>query len=287
MPPTSVTDAPNERGARLDASMSLISDLFRNPIDEGYAEAAKKHLGNDAPTEQHRWLTLVALAVVGLLLAAAGVQVRNNAGQVSNERSELQNRIEATTARNDELERTAQDLEAQIDQLQAEQLNLADAGEAQATALTQLRTHVGTTRVTGPGIVITVNDARRDSDATPDDGYDESRVTDLDLQHIVDGLWQAGAEAVSVNGQRLTALSAIRSARDVVSINYRPISPPYEISAIGDPETLATNFAEGSGGAWLQAISSLHGIRYELRNHDELMLPAASVRLRHAERTTN
>jgi uncharacterized protein YlxW (UPF0749 family) len=287
MPPSSVTDARTERRPRLDASMSLISDLFRNPIDEGYAEAANEQSANGPSTEQHRWLSLVALTVVGLLLAAAGIQVRHNAGQVSSERNELQERIETTAVRNDELERTAQDLEAQIDELQAAQLSLADVGEAQATALTQLRTQVGTTKVTGPGIVLTVNDAKRDSDATPGDGYDESRVTDLDLQHIVDGVWQAGAEAVSVNGQRLTALSAIRSARDVVSINYRPISPPYEISAIGDPETLATNFAEGSGGAWLQAISSLHGIRYELHNHDELTLPAASVTLRHAERTTH
>jgi uncharacterized protein YlxW (UPF0749 family) len=178
-------------------------------------------------------------------------------------------------------------LEAQIDRLQAEQFDLANVGEAQASELTQLRTHVGTTRVTGPGILLTVNDAKSVSDTTSPDGYDESRVSDLDLQQIVNGLWRAGAETISINGQRLTALSAIRSARDVVSVNYRPISPPYEISAIGDPRTLATKFAEGSGGDWLQTISSLHGIRYEVRNHDELTLPAASVRLRHVERENN
>jgi uncharacterized protein YlxW (UPF0749 family) len=275
----------DEPATRLDASMSLISDLFRRPLDEGYVEAASRRRDSDGSTVRGPWLSLIVLTAVGLLLAVAGLQVRHNAGESSSERSQLIKRIEATTLRNDELEGTAQNLEAEIDQLQAARLDLASTGEIQAASLTHLRTHVGTSNVVGPGIVVTVDDAKADGDPTPGDGYDESRVSDLDLQHVVNGLWEAGAEAVSVNGQRITPLSAIRSARDVISVNYRPLSPPYEISAIGDQRMLATKFGDGTGGAWLQAISSLHGIRYNVQNRDELELPAASVTLRHLEET--
>ena len=283
-----VIEQRDERGVRLDASMSLISDLFRQPLDEGYLEAAGRPRDRDgAPLQRSTWLPLLALMAVGLLLAAAGLQVRHNASQVSSERGELVKRIEATAAHNDELEHRAQELEAEIDRLQAAQLDLANIGETQAASLANLRTLVGASRVTGPGVVITVDDAKADGDPTPGDGYDESRVSDLDLQHVVNGLWEAGAEAVSVNGQRMTPLSAIRSARDVISINYRPLSTPYENSAVGDPRKLATKFGDGSGGAWLQAISSLHGIQYRVQNREDLRLPAASVTLRHVERESN
>ena len=264
---------------RPDASMSLLTDLFRNPVDEGYAEAAARRASTpqEQPPSRRRWLPLVALLLVGLLLAAAGLQVRRSADEVTAERRGLTERIDAAAARNVELETTAAALEDEISALQDAQLALDASGEAQTAELERLRTLAGTSRVVGPGVEVVVEDGPEDP--VPDSGYDESKVSDLDLQKVVNGLWQAGAEAVSVNGQRVTSLSAIRSARDVILVNYRPLEPPYTVRAIGDPRTLGARFGESSGGDWLQAIAQ-YGIRTDVRNRDELELPAATLTLR-------
>lgn len=267
---------------RPDASMSLITDLFRQPVDEGYAEAAaRRGPGSEPPAPRRWWLALVALVAVGLLLAAAGLQVRRNADEVSAERQDLTDRIDVATARNDALEVDAAALEAEITDLQTSQLELATSGAAQTAELERLRTQAGTSRVRGPGVFISVQDGT-EGDPLPDNGYDESKVADLDLQKVVNGLWQAGAEAVSVNGQRVTSLTAIRNTRDVILVNYRPLEPPYAISAIGDPRTLAARFGEGSGGEWLQYIAG-YGITYKVQNRDDLELPAATLTLRNVE----
>jgi len=66
---------------------------------------------------------------------------------------------------------------------------------------------VGTVAVKGPGLLIVVDDAANGLR----DGRD--RVLDMDLQILIDGLWQAGAEAISVNGHRPSALTATRGSR--------------------------------------------------------------------------
>jgi uncharacterized protein YlxW (UPF0749 family) len=113
-------------------------------------------------------------------------------------------------------------------------------------------------------------------------GADDGRVTDRDLQTIVNEVWAAGAEAVSVNGQRLTALSAIRSAGDAVLVDFRPLNPPYTIRAVGDPKTLRTTFVGGFGGSYLQVLHG-YGITYSVDDQNRVRLPAsAGVALRFA-----
>ncbi|WP_345714225.1 DUF881 domain-containing protein, partial [Kineococcus glutinatus] len=107
------------------------------------------------------------------------------------------------------------------------------------------------------------------------------RVVDRDLQTLVNGLWAAGAEAVSIGGQRLTALSAIRSAGAAILVGYRPLSPPYEVLVVGDPAQLQTRLAASPAGSYLQALSDNYGIGVSVRAREELVLPAAdSVDLR-------
>jgi uncharacterized protein YlxW (UPF0749 family) len=99
---------------------------------------------------------------------------------------------------------------------------------------------------------------------------------------VVNEIWAAGAEAVAVNGQRLTALSAIRSAGDAVLVDFRPLTPPYEIEAVGDPKKLRETFVGGFGGSYLQVLQG-YGITYAVEDRDRLQLAAsAGVRLRYA-----
>jgi uncharacterized protein YlxW (UPF0749 family) len=94
------------------------------------------------------------------------------------------------------------------------------------------------------------------------------------MQRVVNGLWAAGAEAVSVNGQRLTALSAIRAAGDAILVDNRPLVPPYTVLAVGG-KTLGARFQNSVDGRYLQSMHEDLGIRSSLSDEDRVTLPAA------------
>jgi uncharacterized protein YlxW (UPF0749 family) len=109
------------------------------------------------------------------------------------------------------------------------------------------------------------------------------RVRDRDLQLVVNGLWEAGAEAVSINGQRLTALSAIRAAGDAILVDNRPLVTPYTVLAIGDGGQLASAFRNGVGGRYLKLLQDDYGIRADIAAQGSVDVPAATgVTLRYA-----
>ena len=103
------------------------------------------------------------------------------------------------------------------------------------------------------------------------------RVQDGDLQLVVNALWAAGAEAISINGQRLGPTTAIRFAGEAVLVDFRPVTNPYEISAIGDPDSLSAEFLASPEVGARAVISQTFGLRFEYAEEEELSVPAASV----------
>jgi uncharacterized protein YlxW (UPF0749 family) len=107
------------------------------------------------------------------------------------------------------------------------------------------------------------------------------------MQRVVNGLWASGAEAVSINGERLTALSAIRAAGDAILVDNRPLVPPYTVLAVGDGEKLSTGFQNSPDGLYLHALEDNFGIRASISTEGDLRLPAApSVIVRTAQPST-
>src|SRR4029450_962631 len=100
------------------------------------------------------------------------------------------------------------------------------------------------------------------------------RVLDIDLQVLVNGLWEGGAEAISINGHRLSTVPAIRSAGDPITVDYRSLTRPYRVEAIGDVRTLQARFVESSAGAWWNDLAPNRRMRYEMNNGKKLELPA-------------
>jgi uncharacterized protein YlxW (UPF0749 family) len=94
---------------------------------------------------------------------------------------------------------------------------------------------------------------------------------------LADGLWSAGAEAISINGQRLTALSPIRTSGAAINVNDRPISAPYTILAIGDTSNLQASFAETTHGSAFYSLVSSLGFGFDMRNEDDVKLPASRM----------
>jgi uncharacterized protein YlxW (UPF0749 family) len=135
--------------------------------------------------------------------------------------------------------------------------------------LRSLEFAAATGAVTGSGVVVRLGDAR------PSSG-DVARVQDRDLQRAVNIAWSAGAEAIAVNGQRLGPLTAIRQAGDSILVDYRPVTSPYEISAIGDPQRLEAAYSVGSVSSGLRALASALDVGLEVRPSERLALPGTS-----------
>lgn len=129
----------------------------------------------------------------------------------------------------------------------------------------------GLTAVQGPGIVLTVSDSTAQvPDANTTAEKEMLIIHDSDLRLIVTELNAAGAEALSINGERIISTTPIRCVGPVINVNEHKMAPPYEISAIGDPKTLeaAVNMRGG-----LKDVFSAVGIEVSIRTEDKLSLP--------------
>ena len=102
--------------------------------------------------------------------------------------------------------------------------------------LAQLKMHANLTPLQGPGVIVTLDDSKLPG--KPGENQNLYLIHDDDLLKVINELKAAGAEALSVNEQRLIATSEIRCAGPTVSVNNQRSSPPYVIKAIGDPKTL-------------------------------------------------
>ncbi|PLW72859.1 DUF881 domain-containing protein [Streptomyces thermolineatus] len=281
--------APRATQTRPDASMSLLNNVMEHSLDDGYAEAAARR-GAVGRSGFPRMLRAQLVLAAGLLLAAlvvtlGAVQARVSAPAEAKERQELVERIERATSDADELQKSVNSLRTEVDS--AQNRALKETGPDREAELVELLAGAG--KVSGPGVELVVDDARGSGGG--DDGprgssgfSDSGRVRDRDLQRVVNGLWASGAEAVAINGQRLTALSAIRAAGDAILVDNRPLAPPYEVLAIGDGQRLADRFRDSAGGRHLHVLEENYGVRVSTAARAELELPAApSLNVRSAE----
>ncbi|MER6183364.1 DUF881 domain-containing protein [Streptomyces sp. NPDC001652] len=270
--------------------MSLLTSVMDHSLDDGYAEAAarKKAAGDSGmPKTLRAKLGLAGgLVLAALVVTVGAAQARVAAPVVAKEREELIDRIDRETDAADKLEDSVDELRDDVSARQRQALR-DSGGSGQADLVGILS---GATAVHGPGVKLVVNDAKEAStggDGGPREtsGFsDTGRVRDRDMQRVVNGLWESGAEAVSINGQRLTALSAIRAAGDAILVDNRPLVPPYTVLAVGDGQRLSTKFQNSADGLYLHALQENYGIRTSISTEDDLRLPAApSVIVRTAQ----
>lgn len=251
--------------------MSLLADLFAGKgLDPGYAEAAARR-GDRPPGRLGRAGVLATLVLVGMLLVMAGEQVRRSEPLAQRQRDRLIAEIRRRTAETDGLQRGLEGLRTETDQLRAAALARSAAGRAAQDWLTRAADAAAARAVSGPALVITLDDARRPDPAGPGDG----RVYDLDLQIVVNGLWRAGATAIGINGERFGATTAIRTAGKAVTVDYRPLLPPYVITALGDPDRLESAFGTSAASRALRTLAGRYGIRSAVRKVSDAALPAA------------
>ncbi|MEU0074357.1 DUF881 domain-containing protein [Streptomyces sp. NPDC006332] len=273
--------------------MSLLTNVMDHSLDEGYAEAAARKkaegTGGMPKTLRAKLGLAVGLVLAALVVTVGAAQARVAAPVVAKEREELVDRIDRETEAADKLEDKVDKLRGDVSTRQREALK--KSGESDQAELMGLLS--GATEVHGPGVKLVVDDAKEattggDGDPRETTRFsDTGRVRDRDMQRVVNGLWASGAEAVSINGQRLTALSAIRAAGDAILVDNKPLVPPYTVLAVGDGKRLSSRFQNSADGLYLHALQENFGIRTAISVEEDLRLPAApSVIVRTAQPRT-
>ncbi|MBS4728100.1 DUF881 domain-containing protein [Mycobacterium sp. SM1] len=197
--------------------------------------------------------------LAGLLLAAThgvsgGTEIRrSDAPRLVDLLHEAQSSAARLSAERDALA-------AAIDSTHGRSVNTALAAMRARSA--QLAGEAGLDPLHGPGLVVTLTDAKRDAfgrfprDASPDDLV----VHQQDIQAVLDALWRAGAEAIQMQDQRIIATSAPRCVGNTLLLNGRTYSPPYTIAAIGD----ATAMQAALAAAPLVTLYKQYAVRFGL-----------------------
>ena len=285
--------APPGRQRSLGAS--LLDQVLADTLDPAYAQAAAARAARDAAragapagprppwSRRHRGQLLVALtlALAGLLgavtyrEAAAGAQGREQA------REALRGDIAQEQDTNDELVAQLQELTREVTRTREDALARSVVGQRALERLAAAEQGAAVLPVSGPGLRITLGNAPPAADSDPVGGSDQLAeagiVQDGDLQLAVNALWAAGAEAISINGQRVGTSTAIRQAGEAILVDFRPVASPYEVLAVGEPDDLARSFLASPEANTLGEYSLDYGVVFDFARADDLDLPAGTA----------
>lgn len=253
-------------------TMPLLSRITAASMDEDYEHVAARRALEGRPepsTGPNRWTATLVVAVFGLMAMIAFAQTSREAAATEEGRQGLIRQIgiarESLAAKQATLASMREEQATLADRLE----EVSEAERAAASELVDLRAFGGYLAVEGPGVRVRLDDSP--------DGSGDGVVRDEDLATLVAGLWEAGAEAIAINGQRLSSLTGIRTVNAAIHVRTRPLRPPYVVEAIGDNATMQAAFAESSSGSAFLGLRNAFGFDFEMRNVDDLELPGRSM----------
>lgn len=245
------------------------------------------HLSAFRVTRWHVSFAIV-MAVIGLALSiqwssqqnagASGQEVRADPSAATIQRLEDQQKA---------LKSTVADLQHRIQQAQ-QGSNVGDAavaGSSQGGLQQQLdrqRMLVGLVPVKGTGVKVVLDDSTKSP--LPEDNPNNYIIHDYELRDVTNLLWSGGAEAIAINGERLTSISSIFCVGTTILVNDTRMSPPYEIAAIGDSTGLEDMINNPASLRKLKTAARLYGVQLKVSKLKELQLPAfdGALRIRYA-----
>ena len=210
----------------------------------------------------------VATLAAGLLFGTSAA-VAQHGGSVERP-TDLVSLVEQ---RSDEVERLTALVARASEEVQALGREVGDHGpgrEADALAAT-----AGTTPVAGPGLQVVLDDAGLTLETLPE-GYtvDDVVVHEQDVQAVVNALWAGGAEAMMIQDQRIVSTSAVQCVGNTLYLQGRVYSPPYTITAVGDVASMQQALLGDPVVTNYRAWAEILGLGYEVRELDEVELPA-------------
>ncbi|MGW0812566.1 DUF881 domain-containing protein [Streptomyces viridiviolaceus] len=224
-----------------------------------------------------RVLTAAVFALAGLIFftsfdTAKGTNIRTDTSLLK-----LSDLIQERSRKNGEMEESNGALRGDI-----ESLAESDDGSTKAEddKLAALEEKAGTQRLTGEAISVTLDDAPPDATAKlpgyPEPQPDYLVIHQQDLQAVVNALWQGGAEGIKVMDQRLISTSAVRCVGNTLILQGRVYSPPYKITAVGDPKRLKQALAESPTIQNYMVYVNVYGLGWKVEDDGRVTLPGYS-----------
>lgn len=253
-------------------SMGLLAMLNSEIETDEYTNPDQKPVGKKDP----KWWIAVVLSFSGLLFGIAIANTQRQEPILEKNREDLR----ITISKNiDNLNQTSENLSSinnEIAQIQSNTPGLDFHGVSQNSE-SDLQILSGLSSVKGEGIKIEISDAAK-TDSLDSTDIELARVYDSDIQLLVNALWASGAESIAINNARLTSTSAIRSAGDAILVNYRPLLPPFVISAIGDKE-LRNRLIKHPDYIDLEFVVKTYGLGFSVSENMDIEMIATGVAL--------
>lgn len=224
-----------------------------------------------------RVLTAAVFALAGLIFftsfnTAKGTNIRTDASLLK-----LSDLIHERSLKNGGLDESNAALREDVETL-AER----DDGSTKAEdeKLAGLEKSAGTQKLTGEALTVTLNDAPPDATAKlpgyPEPQPDYLVIHQQDLQAVVNALWEGGAKGIKVMDQRLISTSAVRCVGNTLILQGRVYSPPYKITAIGEPEKLQKALAESPAIQNYMVYVNVYGLGWKVTEDGTVTLPGYS-----------
>ncbi|MGW3956646.1 DUF881 domain-containing protein [Streptomyces sp. NPDC004752] len=224
-----------------------------------------------------RILTVGVFALAGLIFftsfdTAKGTDIRTDASLLK-----LSDLIQERSHKNKELDESNAGARDEIEAL-AERDD--GSSKAQDEKLSGLEASTGTEKLTGKAVTVTLNDAPPNATAKlpgyPEPQPDYLVIHQQDLQAVVNALWQGGAKGIKVMDQRLISTSAVRCVGNTLILQGRVYSPPYTITAVGDPERLQKTLADSSAIQNYMVYVNVYGLGWKVTDDGTVTLPGYS-----------
>jgi uncharacterized protein YlxW (UPF0749 family) len=238
--------------------------------------------------ERNRWrlVALVVFVTAGVLfatsaLASGGLDLR--ASSVT----DLDTVVRQQRERTDSLQQRVAALNTEVDTL-GKSVDDAQVSGVQRQ-VDALRGPAGFEKVRGPALTVVLSDASKDEiGKAVEEGEVAAKnlvVHQQDIQAVVNALWAGGAEAMTLQEQRVVSTTGIKCVGNTVVLHGVPYAPPYEITAIGDVEALQASLDSSDYVAGYRSYVDTYGLGYRVRTDDEVTMPAydGSTDLRYAK----
>ena len=214
-----------------------------------------------------RLLSLAVFVVAGFMIATGAVNARG--GDLRpNRNTDLAGLIASESKRNAELAERVAVLRRDVDRLAR-----YDGGRVPEERLRAAAEVAGQRAVRGPAVVVVLDDVR--SAVKPAGVSPELLVVhQQDIQAVVNALWAGGAEAMTIQGQRVTSRTGVKCVGNSVVLHGVPYAPPYEIAAIGDPDRLERALADSRAAQIYRQYVTAYGLGYSQRREASVTMPA-------------
>jgi uncharacterized protein YlxW (UPF0749 family) len=220
-------------------------------------------------------LTLTAVVgLTGFLIGTAIVTGSAERQKAAPRKAELVSLIDDRRELVDELDSAVGVLRRDVAQAQSRASRASSRDRAEADAQAQLAEAAGTVPLQGAGLVVSLAPSSRPAPSPEEAGA--YLIHDADLQLVVNELWASGAEAIAINGSRLVATTPIRAAGGTIVVNFRPLSPPFRVTAIGaDRRTFTSSDIARRFERWTE----LFGLGFEVQERASVTVPAYTGRV--------